>query len=175
MVDSTLDTDEERAVNARIGLAWKELRRGAAMAALREHLFGCGIDALEPGQWDTLELLVQRDAWRMSELADALRVDASTATRAVQRLLKIGVAERRPHEDDGRVVMVSATDAGHRRYEAIASSRRTVMSRVMAEFDLGERDQLASLLERFVVSLDREADRAARSARTSRPTERRDG
>ena len=71
--------------------------------------------------------------------------------------------------------MVSATAAGRRRYEAIASSRRTVMSRVMAEFDLAEREQLASLLERFVVSLDREADRAAMSARLSRPTERRDG
>jgi DNA-binding MarR family transcriptional regulator len=175
MVDSSPETEEARAVNARIGLAWKELRRGAAMAALREHLFGCGEDALEPGQWDTLELLVQRDAWRMSELADALRVDASTATRAVQRLLRIGLAERRPHEDDGRVVTVSPTASGRRRYDAIASSRREVMSRVMDEFDLAEREQLASLLERFVVSLDREADRAARSARSSRPPERRDG
>jgi DNA-binding MarR family transcriptional regulator len=175
MVDTRPDTDEERALNTRIGLAWKELRRGAAMAALRERLFGCGDDALEPGQYDTLELLVQRDAWRMSELAEALRVDASTATRAVQRLLRIGLADRRPHEDDGRVVMVSATPTGRTRFDAISSSRRAVMSRVMAEFDLEEREQLASLLERFVVSLDREADRAAPSTRVSRPTERRDG
>jgi DNA-binding MarR family transcriptional regulator len=162
MVDSQPELDEERALDVRIGLAWKEMRRGAAMAALRERLFGCGADALEPGQYDTLELLVQRDAWRMSELADALRVDASTATRAVQRLLRIGLAERNPHEDDGRVVMVSATATGRTRFDVIAASRRAVMSRVMAEFDLNERQKLASMLERFVASLDREAATSTR-------------
>jgi DNA-binding MarR family transcriptional regulator len=82
-----LDDEEQLALALRIGNSWKELRRGAAMGVLRDHLFGAGPDALEPGQVDTLELLVGRDAWRMSELAEALRVDPSTATRAVQRLV----------------------------------------------------------------------------------------
>ena len=64
------------------------------MVALRDHLFGAGEDALEPGQVDTLDLLVQQPAWRMTDLADALRVDPSTATRAVQRLVRAGLAER---------------------------------------------------------------------------------
>jgi DNA-binding MarR family transcriptional regulator len=152
-----LTPDEERALDSRIGVAWKELRRGAGMAALREHLFGFGDDALEPGQYDTLELLVQREAWRMSELADALRVDASTATRAVQRLLRIGLAERRPFDEDGRVVMVSATAVGHSRFEAISGSRRAFMSSLMSEFDVEERLELASLLERLVAAVDRVA------------------
>jgi DNA-binding MarR family transcriptional regulator len=160
-----LNPDEERALDTRIGVAWKELRRGAGMAALREHLFGFGDDALEPGQYDTLELLVQRDAWRMSELAEALRVDASTATRAVQRLLRIGLAERHPFEEDGRVVMVTATPAGRSRFEAISSSRWAFMSRVVCEFDLEERLQLASLLERLVAAVDRVASVSGHSDR----------
>ena len=147
-------TTEERVLAARIGHAWKELRRGAAMAALRDHLFGTGDDALEPGQFDTLELLVQRDAWRMSDLADALRVDPSTATRAVQRLLRGGLAERRPSTRDGRVVMVSATPLGRERHDAIARNRRHVMAAVLAPFDATERRQLADLLERMVAALD---------------------
>jgi DNA-binding MarR family transcriptional regulator len=154
MVLPGLSPEEERELSQRIGGAWKELRRGAAMAAVRDHLFGAGADALEPGQFDTLELLVQREGWRMSELAEALRVDPSTATRAVQRLLKTGLAERRPYRGDGRVVMVSATATGRERYEAIARCRRSFMDQVMRSFSLDERLQLASLLERLVSAAD---------------------
>ena len=159
-----LSPEEERELTLRIGAAWKELRRGAAMSALRDHLFGVGDDALEAGQFDTLEALTQRPAWRMSDLADALRVDPSTATRAVQRLLRTGLAERQPFRDDGRVVMVSATPAGRERYEAISRSRRAFMAEVLETFDGEERNELASLLERLVRAVDHVA------AVTGRPT-----
>jgi DNA-binding MarR family transcriptional regulator len=154
-----LGVEEERLVATRIGTAWKELRRGAAMSILRNHLFGAGDLALEPGQFDTLELLVQQEAWRMSDLADALRVDPSTATRAVQRLLREGLAERHHSSADGRVVMVSATGIGRDRYEVIARQRRAVMAEMLAAFDPDERRELAALLERFVVALDGYASR----------------
>ncbi len=149
-----LSADEERALAVSIGRSWKELRRGAAMSALRDHLFGAGEAALEPGQWDTLDLLVQHPAWRMSDLADALRVDPSTATRAVQRLVAVGLAERGASSDDGRVVMVSATADGRRRQAAIAEVRLQMMSRLLGAFDDEERVQLAGLLDRFVAALD---------------------
>lgn len=124
------------------------------MAVFRDHLFGAGDDALEPGQVDTLDLLVQQDAWRMSDLADALRVDPSTATRAVQRLLKAGLAEREQSSEDGRVVMVTATPQGHLRHAAIAARRRDSMSVMLAAFDGEERRQLADLMDRLVAALD---------------------
>lgn len=149
-----LSSDQERQLAIRIGAAWKELRRGASMARFRDHLFGAGADALEPGQVDTLDLLVQQPAWRMSELAEALRIDPSTATRAVQRLLKAGLAERRPCADDGRVVMVSATEAGQARHAAIAGRRREALATMLAAFEPHERELLADLMERLVHSLD---------------------
>ena len=155
--------EPERELNLRIGHAWKELRRGAAMAALRDHLFGAGDDALEPGQYDTLELLVRRPAWRMSELADALRVDPSTATRAVQRLQRGGLAERHPYRADGRVVMVSATATGRERFDKIARCRRHFMEQLMDRFTLDERQELASLLERLVAAADDVAGIAPRA------------
>ncbi len=163
MVVPGLTPEEEHALSQRIGTAWKELRRGAAMATLRDHLFGAGDNALEPGQFDTLELLVQRRAWRMSELADALRVDPSTATRAVQRLLRTGLAERHPYREDGRVVMVSASPDGRRRYEAIARCRWTFMDRVMTTFSAEERRDMASLLERLVAAADEVAGISGRT------------
>src|SRR5204863_752372 len=98
--------------------------------------------------------LVNKDAWRMSERADARRVDPSTATRPVQGLVKAGLADRRASRSDGRVVMVSATAAGRKRQSAIAAVRRETLSRMLAAFDPDERQQFADLLERFVVALD---------------------
>jgi DNA-binding MarR family transcriptional regulator len=138
----------------RIGLAWIELRRGAAMSALRDQLFGTGDDALEQGQMDTLDLLAHQPAWRMSELADALRVDPSTATRAVQRLVRSGLAARSADEDDGRVVMVTITPAGAARHAEVAERRGRLMAHLMGAYSPDERVQLAEMLERFVASVD---------------------
>jgi DNA-binding MarR family transcriptional regulator len=149
-----LGIEEELAVAIRIGTAWKELRRGAAMVAVRDYFYGTEEDALEPGQMDTLDLLVQRPAWRMSELAEGLRVDPSTATRAVQRLLRGGLASRGAAADDGRVVMVSITADGRRRHAFVVHRRRAALARMLAEFDARERRQLADLLDRFVAALD---------------------
>lgn len=149
-----LRSPDEREWATRIGSSWKELRRGAAMVALRDHLLGVGPDALEPGQMDTLDLLVQEDAWRMSDLADALRVDPSTATRAVQRLVRNGLAERQACADDGRVVKVTATAVGRRRHAAIDQRRGEVMTAMLGAFRPDERRQLADLLDRLVAALD---------------------
>ncbi len=138
----------------RIGLAWIQLRRGAATSALRDHLFGSGADALEQGQMDTLDLLAQQPRWRMSELADALRVDPSTATRAVQRLERAGLAERAPCDDDGRVVIVAITPAGATRHAEVAERRGRLMAHLLGRYRPDEREQLAEMLERFVGAVD---------------------
>jgi DNA-binding MarR family transcriptional regulator len=153
-----LNDPAELQVAMRIGTAWKELRRGAAMSTVRDWFYGTGDDALEVGQVDTLDLLVARESWRMTDLADALRVDPSTATRAVQRLVRAGLAERRQSDDDGRVVMVSATAAGRARHDAVARRRREALEAMLGEFDAEERRELAELLERFVTALDHLAE-----------------
>jgi DNA-binding MarR family transcriptional regulator len=142
----------------RIGAAWRELRRGAAMSVLRPLLFGDGEDALEPGQYDTLDLLVRADAWRMSALAEALRVDPSTATRAIQRLTRLGLVERTNCTQDGRVVLVRASETGRTRHAAIVRHRRRVMEAVLAPFSDAEQAQLADLLDRMVGAMDAFAD-----------------
>ena len=101
----------------RIASAWRELRRGASAARLRSSLLGPDGPQLEQGQLDALEILASEPAgWRMSEFADALRVDASTATRAVDRLERLGLAERRSGDGDRRIVLATATAAGRRTF-----------------------------------------------------------
>jgi DNA-binding MarR family transcriptional regulator len=150
-VDFRNPTDREHA--RRIGRAWIELRRGAAASALRAYLFGTE-KALEQGQMDALDLLTRRDERPMKELAARLRVEPSTATRAVQRLESDGLVERFTSPQDGRVVLVRITDEGRRRHDAVAERRSIAMMHILSEFDPQERAQLADLMDRLIASID---------------------
>jgi DNA-binding MarR family transcriptional regulator len=141
---------------ARIALAWRELRRGASGTALRSYLSGPDGPRLEQAQLDALEILASnRDGLAMSDFADSLRVDPSTATRAVDRLQRLGLAERVQQDDDRRYVLARATPEGIRTIRRISRLRALGMQRLLETFDDDEREQFASYLERFVDSIDR--------------------
>jgi DNA-binding MarR family transcriptional regulator len=146
---------DDRETERRIGAAWRELRRGASMAGLRAYLYGDDPDALDLGQVDTLDLLVQRDAWRMRDLACALRVDASTATRAVDRLVAADLAARTRSPQDARAVEVALTPDGRAQHAVLVERRRLAMDRILDGFSEEERRSLAELLERLIAGVDR--------------------
>ena len=138
---------------ARIAHAWRELRRGAAMTTLRDRF--AGEVGLDQGQIDFLEALVLAGTARMRELAEMLRVDASTATRAVQRLVDRGLAERASDDRDARCVHVSAPDEGRALYDDIVASRRTGMLELLADLSPAEQAAIADGMETLVAALDR--------------------
>jgi DNA-binding MarR family transcriptional regulator len=150
--DPTSDLDRE--IAGRIGRAWREIRRGATASQARDAIFGIGGSAIEPGQMDALELLVTVETCRMGDLAEYLRIDPSTATRAVQRLIKDNLAERVEHAGDGRVVAISVTERGRRIHGEVNDRRRAILFSVMNDFEPEERAVLADLLERFTLSVD---------------------
>jgi DNA-binding MarR family transcriptional regulator len=151
------DTVQGPATDAvtRIGFAWRDLRRGASTAVVRDRMFGTGRDAVEPAQMDVLDLLVVQDERRMSDVAAALRVDPSTVTRTLQRMEAAGLATRVPDTDDGRVVTVRLTPEGRRRHELVADRRTAILTTILAAFEPADRETLADLLDQFVGSLDR--------------------
>ena len=149
-----LANDLDLEVAGRIGRSWREIRRGATASNARDAVYGIGGSAIEPGQMDALDLLVTVDSCRMSELAEHLRIDRSTATRAVQRLVKDNLAEQVDHGGDGRVVAIAATDRGRRIHGEVAERRRNIMFAVMNQFETEERLALAELLERFTAAID---------------------
>jgi DNA-binding MarR family transcriptional regulator len=142
---------------ARIGLAWRELRRGAATQVMRERLYG---DLLEPGQVDALDIVITTGGCRMAELAADLRVDRSTATRVVDRLVAGGVVDRHEASGDGRGVRVVATERGRQLHEEFSARRRRMLLEVLEGFEPAEREALAELLERLVSGIDRYTERA---------------
>ena len=83
-----------------------------------------------------------------------MRIDPSTATRAVQRLVAAGLALRSANDDDGRVVMVEITDAGRSRHADVNDRRGQLMTHMLGAFTPEERPILADMLERFVSAVD---------------------
>lgn len=154
-----VDPDADLELVGRLGRAWRQVRRGAAAGALRDTIYGEGDDAIEPGQMDALDVLVSTDSCRMSELAAALTIEPSTATRAVQRLIKEGLAEHVARPGDGRVVFVAATERGREVHARVAERRRAVLRRVLAEFEPWEREEMVGFMERFVAAVESSSKR----------------
>lgn len=149
----------------RIGLAWRELRRGASGVSLRSYLYGGDGPQLDQAQIDALEILVgASEGLSMSEFADAMHVDPSTATRAVDRLQKLGMAERLQADDDRRFVHARATTDGKAMVRRIRRMRAIGMERILEPFEEHEREEFARYLERFVESIERLVDELAEEA-----------
>jgi DNA-binding MarR family transcriptional regulator len=159
-VDLTNPVEAE--IAERISKAWIAIRRGASSLVIRDIMLGTGEGALEAGQWDTLNLLTTRDEWRMGDLALALKVEPSTATRAIQRLINLGLAERVSRPGDGRVVHVAVTEEGRARAEILHGRSQFFLSYILSFFDDDERDLLAEFFERFTRAMDSAAEAATK-------------
>lgn len=154
---SDVDPVRDLELIGRLGRAWRQLRRGAATGAVRDLIYGTGDDSIEPGQMDALDVLVAVESYRMGDLADALNIEPSTATRAVQRLIKDGLAEHVSHIGDARVVYVAATERGRALHALVAERRRRMLAMVLNEFDSAERDGVVEYMERFVAAIEASA------------------
>lgn len=81
-----------------------------------------------PGQLSALSVLVFGGDRTIAALAEAERVTSPTMTRIVDGLERAGLAERKPHPDDGRAVLVRASRKGRRLMERGRQQRIAVLS-----------------------------------------------
>lgn len=153
----------------RVALAWRALRRGTAARRMRALAWAPDPPQLNMGQIDSLDLLVTRRSWTMCDFAAALGIDPSTATRAIDRLVDIGLAEREHSPTDKRVTLVHATQTGRETQRRVARRRLGIVIDALATFTDTERQTLAVLLDRFVEALDLAVDRDSRSSPPSTP------
>jgi hypothetical protein len=92
--------------SARLGRAWRELRRGTTTLLVTDRVFGRPGEPqhIEPNHLDVLDMLTRCDGRRMSELAAGLHVDPSTITRTMHRMEAAGLVRRATVASDGRLV-----------------------------------------------------------------------
>lgn len=101
-----------------------------------------------------LERLTDQGWMRMSELAVWHRVDKSTVTALVKRLVARGWAQRGTDPADGRVVTVAITDEGSAVLGSSLARERALLDEVLSGWDDDDLADLSRLLTRLAAALD---------------------
>jgi DNA-binding MarR family transcriptional regulator len=142
-----------RGLAAELSTCWREL--GSILASRRLHasLHPELGTSLTPSKLRGLELLAQHDGLRIGELADRVGVDDTTATRLVDRLEELGLAERHSEESDRRAIVVGLTADGRELVAGVAAQRQQFFADVLATLDADERVQLVQLTEKAALAL----------------------
>jgi DNA-binding MarR family transcriptional regulator len=144
---------ELKPLAAELATCWREL--GTILASRRLHAslhpeLGA---KLTPSKVRALALIGESGGLRIGELADRVGVDDTTATRMVDRLEELGVAERRGAEGDRRATLVDLTDEGRGLMRGVAEQRLLFYCDVLDALDPDEREQLVNLTAKAALVL----------------------
>jgi DNA-binding MarR family transcriptional regulator len=148
--DETADSALARHALEEFMAAWRGIRYGAEIDALRRLIYVESDEGLDVKQAHALDLVIELESCRVRDVAAALHVDGSTATRIIDRLVEQSLVVRTPDPNDGRGVVLSATAGGRTRHKALEARGRAMMRGVLEEFDLHEQLALAAYLRRLV-------------------------
>jgi DNA-binding MarR family transcriptional regulator len=126
------------------------LEKALRMAAKR--VFSVPVDSsrqIDRSGYVVLSILVDRGELRLSDVAAALELDASTVSRQVRRLDAAGLVTRRPDPADGRATLLAATAAGKTQSSMLQRLRVDRLEAALAGWSAADRGHLVRLTERL--------------------------
>jgi DNA-binding MarR family transcriptional regulator len=100
-------------------------------------------------QYRALVVLASRGELRPIDLADALDVSPSTATRMCDRLVRKELVERVHSDSDRREVVLRLSPDGRALVGEVTSQRRRDLRRVVGKITAADQDQLIDALRIF--------------------------
>ncbi len=116
---------------------------------------------LERATYVTLVRISDLDGGRLSDIAAALGVEASTTSRHVKRLVDAGYVEVTNDPDDGRARRYTPTKAGRDALARVRRARRAHLGRALGDWNEQDVADLARGLDQLIDAL--EADERARA------------
>lgn len=105
---------------------------------------------LSPSQMHTIEVIGHHQNMMMKELAARLGITTGTLTVAVDRLEKLGMVERRPHEHDRRSWLVVLTVQGRDMFEQHSRFHGEFTREISHDLTDQERQALTQLMGRIL-------------------------
>ena len=106
-------------------------------------------DEVSISQYRALVLLASRGPQRPVDLAEALAIDPSTATRLCDRLVRKRLITRRRQGADRREVRLDLTARGRQLVDRVTTRRRLEIEGVLEKIPVGERNALAHAFALF--------------------------
>ncbi len=114
-------------------------------------------DQVDPSTFPLAKQLMFHDAMRLSDLAAAVELDASTVSRQVKQLEDKGMLERTPDPADGRASLIRISPEGRLIMQAAFRRRFERIKSVLEPWSQRDRELLQKLLIRLAADL-REAN-----------------
>ena len=102
---------------------------------------------LSPAQMHTVEIIGHNQDMKMKELAERLGVTTGTLTVGVDKLEKLGLVERKPHESDRRSWLIVLTDEGKKMYEQHHKYHQEFTNEISRDLTIDQIDNLTELLD----------------------------
>lgn len=100
-------------------------------------------------QFRTLVVLGNQPDLTLNQLADHLGVNASTAMRMINRLLKAGLVSRRENPNDRREILLALSEAGRDIVDTVTNRRRAEINRIVTAMPAAHRTELVAALHAF--------------------------
>ncbi|MET0928668.1 MAG: MarR family transcriptional regulator [Aeromicrobium sp.] len=110
-------------------------------------------DSVEPSQASLLYVLKVRGSMRLGDLAEALKLDASTVSRHVQQLGDQGLIDREPDPEDGRARIIGITNGGRAALKHTFDQRRAYIAEAMTDWTDADRSRLRDDIVRLTQHL----------------------
>lgn len=96
---------------------------------------------------------------RASDLAAALKLDASTVSRQTHKLVDAGLIERTIDPVDGRACLLAVSERGRQALAEAVSFRRVQLAELLKEWSSRDRGHLTALLDRLADDLQQPSSR----------------
>jgi DNA-binding MarR family transcriptional regulator len=119
---------------------WRVIRRLKASAAK---------EGGDPAALHVVHMVSEHGPLRLTALAEAAMLDASTVSRHVQSLEAAGHLARTPDPADRRATLIAITDSGHALLAEALAARGRLLEAALAGWPPADRDALARLLSRL--------------------------
>lgn len=121
------------------------LAASRAMVGLAEESIRQVNDDVTLAQYRTLVILAAGPC-RLADLAEAMAVNPSTATRMCDRLVRKQLIERTRDQRDRREVGLSLTPEGHALVAQVTEARRQLVRGILRDVPVGQRGPLVDAL-----------------------------
>ena len=120
-----------------------------ALVAVAARSLATVADDVTLAQYRVLIELASQGPQRLADLATALKVDRSTATRMCDRLVRKRLITRRRSHEDRRVVRASLTPSGAELVAEVSRKRRAEIRRIVRRIPAASRPPVVAALQAF--------------------------
>lgn len=113
---------------------------------------------LSRGQYLYLARICEQPGINLERLASVLKVDKTTAARAIQKLEKKDLIVRQTDPSNKKIKRIYPTDLGTKIYPLLQREQQYSNKTALAGFSETEKKQLSSLLNRVVANVEGDWD-----------------